>query len=177
MSGPTQIFSWQVSITPIITPVYGSQLTAGEPVQMHFTTVHDIVGTVTAYDSGSEFQTHTFNSAAGSLTMYPPSEGLTGFSLTITFDGAFYSITYQYSSPLYPSYNSTFVVEIGGNSLTQQYPITITNSGTSASGNFVYNFTESSTYWSQYANPSISNVLFRYANGTLIQSELAAHSG
>ena len=47
------------------------QLTVGEPVQMHFTAIHDIVGTVTAYDSGSEFQTHTFNSAAGSLTMYP----------------------------------------------------------------------------------------------------------
>lgn len=176
MSGPTQVYTWQVSITPIITPVYGSQLTVGEPVTMHFTALHDIVGTVTAYDSGSEFQTHTFNSASGSLTMYPPSEGLTGFALAITFDGAFYSITYQYSSPLYPSYNSTFVVEIGGDSLTQQYPITLTNSGSTATGNIIYNFTESNSYWSPYANPLLSNLLFRYANGSLIQSELVTHS-
>lgn len=176
ISGPTQVLTWQVAINPVITPVYGSQLTPSEPVNMHFTTVHDIVGTVTAYDSGTDFQSNTFNAASGSMTMYPPSEGLTGFTLTITFDGAFYSISYEYSSPLYPAYNSTFLVEIGGDSLTQQYPITITNAGTSASGNFVYNLTESSTYWSPYANPSISNVLFRYSNGSLIKSELVTHS-
>ena len=175
LSGPTQIYTWQVAINPVITPVYGSELTAGEPVTMHFTAIHDIVGTVTAYDSGTDFQSHTFNTASGSMTMYPPSAGLTGFTLLITFDGAFYSVSYQYSSPLYPSYNSTFIVEIGGESLTQQYPITITNSGTSASGNFVYNFTESSTYWSPYVNPPLSNVLFRYANGTLIQADLVTH--
>lgn len=176
LSGPTQVYTWQVSIGVSITPPYGTALTTGEGVTMHFTAVHDIVGSISAYDSGSEFLTHTFNAGSGSLTMYPPSAGLTGFTLTIDFDGAFYSVQYQFSAPLYPSLNATFAVEIGANSLTKQYPISVTNTGSTSTGSSTMELEEASSYWSAYLNPDLSNVLFRYANGSLIPSMLVTYS-
>lgn len=176
MDGPTQTFSWTVAISVGISPPYGTALTSNEVVTMHFTAVNDIVGSVTAYDAGAEFQDSSFNAASGTMTMHPPSAGLTGFTLTLNFDGAFYSVSYQYSAPLYPSLNATFAVEIGANSFTQQYPIAINNTGTTPTGDFTYELTESSSYWSPYLNPVMRNVLFRYANGSLIKSELQAHS-
>ena len=176
MSGPSQVLTWNITVNVIVTPAYGTALTSGQTVTAKFTAVNDIVGNITAYDSGTEFFSKDIDSSSGTFTMSPPSAGVSDFVLVIDFDGAFYSVSYFYTIPLYPDLNSTYAVEVGSNSLTKQYPINVTNSGTSSSGSSTLGLSMSSSYWSPYANPNLTNLLFRYTNGSLIPSELSSHS-
>ena len=166
ISGPAQSFSYTISIGVTFNPPSLSVLQKGGYVNVSFSAHNDKVSSIVAYENGVDFSSDSFGTSSGKMVLQPSDAGVTGFTLTLDFYGAFATYSAQYAAPLYPLENSSYLVQTGSNNATHIYPITLSNVP-SGSGTYQQLITISNP--SGYGiNTAGSNIQFVAGNGTLL---------
>ena len=135
----------------------GSVLQQSEAINVYFSAVNDIVNTLKIYENDGSGNilvgTETFNTASGEFSDIKPSyEGVFSFALSIVFDGANATFTYNYAAPYYPANLSNYVTTYYSNSASQ---LTSTNYKTLQVHYWDYN------YANAYAS-NLSEWLYQY---------------
>jgi hypothetical protein len=135
----------------------GSVLQQSEAMNIYFSAVNDIVNKLSVYENDGSGNvlvgTETFNTASGEFSDITPSyEGVFSFSLSLVFDGANATFTYNYEAPYYPANLSNYVTTYYSNSASQ---LTSTNYKTLQVHYWDYN------YASAYAS-NLTEWLYQY---------------
>lgn len=178
LDAPTQTYKYNVQVTPSISPISGNAVTSGSVFSLSYSQTNDFVSQMWVNETANGVTNSIINDqfttshAGQTFTFQPSYAGLYNFILTVTFDGAKAVYQYSYTTPLYPTNNSNFLVVQYGKTSISGLQLTVTNPSSASTGNYLQQVALTPAQLNNANNSGFTNIAFYYTNGTIIYSWL-----